>query len=263
MALGHPRRDGTDAMGATPTRGERTRGAVVAAARVRFAASGFDGATIASIASDAGVSEPTVAFHFGNKAGLLVAVVEDHYAGLLAELEQAVDVAAPPTQRLGAFARWWVGHLAEHHDLLQVFGRHGRRTEVDEVVEAFRAGNRRVTREFDRLLADLSHAGALRSGVGRRIVRDTFFGAAEHLLLGWATTGRPADLATAADDLVDLLLHGVGPPSGRSDTGAIADDLAAIEARLAGLDERIAALDASVQGLGQGPPRQRSAPRSG
>lgn len=244
-------------MGATRTKGERTRAAVVRAAARRFADHGFDGATLASIASDAGVSEPTVAFHFGSKAGVLVEVIRDHYAGLLDGLERAIDVGAPPQQRLRAFARWWVGHLSEHHDLLQVFGRHGRRSEVDEVVQAFREGNRRVIREFDRVVADLAHAGTLRGDIGARIVRDAFFGAAEHLLLGWATSGRPADLAAAADDLVELLLHGVGsdPAGDRAQPGVGGSSgpeqaLARIEAHLAALDDRVTALAASLAPAG-------------
>ena len=59
------------------TRGDRTRAAVVAAARDRFAAEGFERATGARIAADAGVSEPSVAFHFGSKAGLLHEVMTD------------------------------------------------------------------------------------------------------------------------------------------------------------------------------------------
>lgn len=223
------------------TRGERTRAAIVAAARERFAALGFDGTTVASVAADAGVAEPTVSFHFGSKAGLLVAVLRDHYDRLLAELERVVDVAAPPRRRLEGFARWWVAHLAEHHDLLQVLGRHGRDGSDEQVAAAFHESNRRVTREFDRLLADLAHAGALREGVVPRVVRDAFFGGAEHLLLGWAATGRPADLAAAADGLVDLLLHGALAPSDAGSDGGtgrdpggdrVRPDLASLDAKL-------------------------------
>lgn len=199
------------------TRGDRTRAAVLVAARRRFAEDGFEGATIGRIATDAGVSEPTVSFHFGSKAGLLVAVIEDWYDDLLISLEEVVDVDEAPEQRLRTFARWWVQHNADNLALLSVFGRQGRRMPVDEVVEAFLGANRRVTRVFERLVADLGHVGLLRPEVQPRIVRDAFFGATEHLLLGRALTGRPANLAKAADELVDLLLHGAGaaaaPPS--------------------------------------------------
>lgn len=194
------------------TRGERTRAAVLGAARERFALEGFDGTTVARIASDAGVSEPTVAFHFGSKAGLLVAVIEAYYDELLDALDEAIDSTLPPEQRLRAFARWWLAHNARNLRLLSVFGRQGRRPETDEVTSAFRAANRRVTRVFDRLVDDLRHVGTLRSEVSTRIVRDAFFGATEHLMLGRALSGRSGDLDDAADELVDLLLHGATVP---------------------------------------------------
>jgi len=196
------------------TRGARTRAAVLAAARHRFADEGFDGTTGARIAADAGVSEPTIAFHFGSKAGLLVAVMRAYYDELLATIDEVLDDAAPPEQRLGAFAAFWLCHNAEELALLSVFGRHGRRSEPDEVVAAFRDCNRRVTRVFDALVEDLKHVGTVRADVPTRIVRDAFFGTTEHLMLGRALTGRPADLDAAADDLVALLLHGAaGPPA--------------------------------------------------
>ncbi|WP_170128047.1 TetR/AcrR family transcriptional regulator [Euzebya rosea] len=194
----------------TGTRGDRTRAAVVAAARDRFAADGFERATGARIAADAGVSEPTIAFHFGSKAGLLVAVMQDYYDDLLQHMDAVIDSADAPLDRLTAFARWWMPHTAAHQPLMAVFGRQGRRTTSDEVVEAFRACNRRVTRVVDRLLDDLVHTGVMRPDVPTRVVRDAFFGTTEHLLLGHAATGRPDDLVAAADDVIDLLLNGAG-----------------------------------------------------
>ena len=227
------------------TRGDRTRAAVVAAARDRFAAEGFERATGARIAADAGVSEPSIAFHFGSKAGLLVAVMQDYYDDLLQRMAAVIDSADAPLDRLRAFARWWMPHTAAHQPLMAVFGRQGRRTTSDEVVEAFRACNRRVTRVMDRLIDDLVHTGVLRPEVSTRVVRDAFFGTTEHLLLGHAATGRPTDLAAAADDVVDLLINGAGiaPDSARSTRPTHtpdAPDLATMDAKL---DRVLARLD--------------------
>ncbi|MFT5222155.1 MAG: TetR/AcrR family fatty acid metabolism transcriptional regulator [Glaciecola sp.] len=224
-----------------PTRGQRTRAAVLSAARARFAAEGFEGSALSRIAADVGVSEPTVAFHFGNKAGLLVAVIEDYYDDLLLALDEAVDPALAPEQRLRSFAHWWLVHNEENLALLSVFGRQGRRIEVDEVVTAFVSANRRVTRVFDRLIEDLGHVGGTRADVSVRIFRDAFFGTAEHLMLGRATTGRPERLDQAADELVDLLLHGAAAVG---DIGATTTseptDLATIDRKLEQILDRLA-----------------------
>lgn len=221
------------------TRGERTRAAVLAAARDHFASEGYDGATGARIAADAGVSEPTIAFHFGNKAGLLIAVMRGYYDDLLERIDDVVHAASDPSARLQEFARFWLTHNAAHHDLVAVFGRRGRRRPVDEIGAAFRAANRRVTRGFERLIDDLKHAGVVRDDVATRSVRDAFFGGAEHVLLGRVASGRSGDLSAAADDLVDLLLRGAAAGDG----GA----RASVAARLDEMEDKLDRVLASLE----------------
>ena len=56
-----------------PRSAERSRAAIVAAARARFGAHGFDRTTIRAVAGDAGVDPALVIRYFGNKAGLFAA----------------------------------------------------------------------------------------------------------------------------------------------------------------------------------------------
>lgn len=221
--------------GATGTRGERTRATVTAVATARFAEHGFEGTTVSRIAADAGVSQATVLFHFGSKSGLLVAVMQAYYDDLLTTIDDLLDATESPEERLRSFARWWLSHNAENLPLLSVLGRQGRRSDPDEVVVAFREANRRVTRFLDRLVEDLKHSGTLRPEVPTRIVRDAFFGTAEHLMVGRATTGRPRDLNEAADDLVSLLLHGAAAPAPTEPDDAVARIEAKLDRVLDGL----------------------------
>jgi AcrR family transcriptional regulator len=65
--------------GSKPTRAQQgvaTRSRIVAAARQRFAADGYERATIRAIAADAGVDPSLVMRYFGNKQGLFVAAAE-------------------------------------------------------------------------------------------------------------------------------------------------------------------------------------------
>lgn len=55
---------------------ERTRNALLDAALEEFAEKGFAGATVRDIAARAGVSKDLIAYHFGGKDGLYVAVQE-------------------------------------------------------------------------------------------------------------------------------------------------------------------------------------------
>lgn len=212
------------------TRGDRTREAILVAAREHVAEHGFERATLGRIAADAGVTQGTVVFHFGSKAGLLAALLGDHYDRLLADLDEVLDPAAPPAERLATFARWWLARNAEDFPLLSVFARHGRRTEPDEIVAAFGEANRRVTRRFEALVEDLKHAGVVAPEVPTRIVRDAFFGTTEHLVIGRVLTGRPEDLDGAAADVVALLLRGGGRDE--STAPGVEERLRAVEEKL-------------------------------
>jgi AcrR family transcriptional regulator len=53
-----------------------TRDAIVSAARAQFAESGFQGASVRSIAAAAGVDAGLIRHYFGDKAGLLVATMQ-------------------------------------------------------------------------------------------------------------------------------------------------------------------------------------------
>lgn len=79
--------------GVTP---EQTRAELVEAAARVFALKGYDGASIADITDDAGLSRGSVYTHFPSKAELFIAVVREHgrqdYLDLIG-LEQTEDLA--------------------------------------------------------------------------------------------------------------------------------------------------------------------------
>ena len=59
-----------------PRRSDATRAAILDAARRRFAADGFQKATIRAIAADAGIDPSMVMRYYGNKDGLFAAAVD-------------------------------------------------------------------------------------------------------------------------------------------------------------------------------------------
>ena len=63
--------------------GSDLRSRVVPAARARFLAQGVDGASLRSIADDAGTSIGMVYYYFKTKDDLFLAVVEDVYGELM------------------------------------------------------------------------------------------------------------------------------------------------------------------------------------
>jgi TetR/AcrR family transcriptional regulator len=67
---------------------------ILEAARERFADSGVDATSLRSIASDAGTSIGMIYYYFPSKDDLFFAVVEEVYAALLSDLEQALSAHA-------------------------------------------------------------------------------------------------------------------------------------------------------------------------
>lgn len=64
------------AVGMAQTKSERTRAAILAAARERFAADGYERATIRAIAADAAIDPAMVMRYYGNKEKLFAAAAE-------------------------------------------------------------------------------------------------------------------------------------------------------------------------------------------
>ncbi len=59
-----------------PRRSDRTRAAILTAARNRFAADGYGGTTIRAVAADAGIDPSMVMRYFGSKDGLFAAALD-------------------------------------------------------------------------------------------------------------------------------------------------------------------------------------------
>jgi AcrR family transcriptional regulator len=77
----------------TPRRSDRTRAAILAAARERFATDGYERATIRAIAADAGIDPSMVMRYYGTKDRLFAAAADFHL--------RLPDLALLPRRRVG------------------------------------------------------------------------------------------------------------------------------------------------------------------
>jgi AcrR family transcriptional regulator len=73
---------------------------IVTAARKRFVEQGVDGASLRTIARDAGTSIGMVYYYFPTKDDLFFAVVEEVYAKLLGDMTRALEPNAPVEERI-------------------------------------------------------------------------------------------------------------------------------------------------------------------
>lgn len=90
---------------------QTSEGALLAAARELFTSKGFANTSVREICEGAGVTPPSLYYHFGSKAGLFEAVIEetiqlDDFCRLLRD---AVERVADPWDKLQVFVRTYLG----------------------------------------------------------------------------------------------------------------------------------------------------------
>lgn len=92
-------------------RSEETRGAILTAARQRFAADGYDRATIRAVAADAGIDPSMVMRYYGSKEGLFAAAADVDL--------RLPDITDLPKDRIGeALVRHFVGRWDDDSTLI-------------------------------------------------------------------------------------------------------------------------------------------------
>src|SRR3954465_5335063 len=95
---------------------------ILEAARGEFAQHGFS-ARLQDIASRAGLSHPTLLYHFGSKERLYAAVIEAAMPGWAARTDQAVSLAPVGFDRVAALVRAGMEFFATHHEFVIIWRR--------------------------------------------------------------------------------------------------------------------------------------------
>lgn len=116
---------------------------IVHAARRRFLEDGVDGASLRNIAKDAGTSIGMIYYYFPTKDDLFLAVVEEIYATVLAQLEEAIAHESTFEARTRAiYAR--IGALGHDEvDVLRLVVREAMvsSARLEQLIERFKRGH--------------------------------------------------------------------------------------------------------------------------
>lgn len=162
---------------------------LLSAARARFLADGVDGASLRAIARDAGSNLGMLYYYFPSKDDLFLAVVEEVYGALLADLAAALGPGRFEDRYGRLYAR--LGALSDH--------------EIEVVKLVFReaiGGSPRLARLLERF--QRGHlplvAGALVGGIQEGVVRPDL-PPALLLILTFAIGGLPQIVRRSAGDL--------------------------------------------------------------
>lgn len=180
------------------------------AARQLFAARGVDGATVAAIARQAGVAEPTVYAAFGSKRQIMAALLARTELEARAGAWAGQIAAEPdPARKVGLFARWSRELFTSSHDVVAAVHRGPATAELSG------EGDRRRRQAIEALVAAVAAAGALRAGMTEGQAADR----------AWILTGPEVYLLASgcgwtAEDYQDWLAAVLGEQILKPATGA-------------------------------------------
>jgi AcrR family transcriptional regulator len=124
----------------------RNRDKVLAAAEKLFGEHSADCVTMDAIAAEAGVGKGTLFRGFGDRAGLVLAMLQEHERRLQEDLIRGpapLGPGAPPVDRLIAFGERLLQHMAQHGELIAA---------ADDKLERYRSGPYMVYRAHVGLL---------------------------------------------------------------------------------------------------------------
>ncbi|MEM7347328.1 MAG: helix-turn-helix domain-containing protein, partial [Chloroflexota bacterium] len=170
---------------------------------------GFERATTRDIAQAAQVAEGTLFHHFPNKMALLRGIMMDYYHRLQAEAERVCAIEQDAGLRLRALV---VNHLRfanAEWQIVRLFSHYGRSGDKD-FANAFYQLNKRYTQLFVIVIEMLKDTLKIRRTTPTPLIRDTLFGSMEHFMIGYFDRDRDYDLDLFVDQLLDLILFGVG-----------------------------------------------------
>ena len=190
---------------------------ILAAAAQLIAERGYVATTTSSIAAQAGVNEVTLFRHFGSKAGILraMAVVAATARGEFPPRDALITGDLKETLR----------HLAaiEIRDAIASGGLVLRLTleagSVPEVREAMGAISSSNLERMATFVRENQAAGFLRSDIAAELLAEVFFSLTSTLVMQRMTLLEPVlpaddEIASMADQLVDVLWSGIGPKRG-------------------------------------------------
>ena len=201
-----PQRGGV-ARGSAKAKGDKYERILRAAIKV-FATRGFFGSQVADVARAADVAAGTVYLYFRSKDDLLIAIFERTMTEAIAEGRAALAGVTPPLERLHRIARVHLERLGRDRHLAVVF-----QVELRQSTKFMERFSTTKLRDYLGLIRDTivegQTAGVIRPNVNPTLAAKVLFGALDEMATNWMLSRRRYALAAAADEVVDLFIHGV------------------------------------------------------
>jgi len=154
---------------------------ILRSAKRLFARNGFENTSTVAIAREAGTSESQLMKHFGSKQGLLLAIFDRGWAGII-ERVQALPRTASPADRLMGTLQAMIIEVDNDSDLKELMALESRRVRKDNRDVLMSRGSQQFAEIVHGLLNEMRDQGRIRADVNLDAVRSAILGMTEGLL---------------------------------------------------------------------------------
>jgi len=160
------------------------RTVILDAALKTFVKRGYSETKVAEIASEAGVAEGTLYNYFQNKEGLLLALFDEKWGGIIGGIRGKISRLDDPSKKLKAIFSQVVIMFKKNRQLAELFM-------VDVKQSSIFLNNYTINRivEFldliEEVLVEGKQKGVYRRDLDTRVAKMIIFGAAQGILLSW------------------------------------------------------------------------------
>jgi TetR/AcrR family fatty acid metabolism transcriptional regulator len=184
---------------------------ILASAIKIFGEKGFQNATIAEIAKDAGVGDATIYEYFKNKEDLMLAIPVETTKELIPQINDHMMGIKGAFNKLRKFIWWWLNYVEKNPGYGAIVLLELKTSKTYVSTEAYQAA-----RNFYQIVLDIikegQEEGMIKKEINAYLARSLCVGAIEHIIIRWLLKDRKYSLTQYADELADLLIDSFKKP---------------------------------------------------
>ena len=158
-----------------------SRDRILLSAKHLFARNGYENTSTVAIAREAGTSESQLMKHFGSKQGLLAAIFDRGWAGVI-ERVQTLQGGRSPSERLLAMLEAMIGEVEGDLELKELVALEARRVRKDNRDVLMSRGYQQFGELLHTTLSEMRNQGQLRGDLNLDAVRSAVMGMTEAML---------------------------------------------------------------------------------
>jgi TetR/AcrR family fatty acid metabolism transcriptional regulator len=183
---------------------EKRRRIITSAIKI-FGEKGFQNATIAEIARDAGIGDATIYEYFENKEDMLLKIPVEMTKELIPQINEHMMGIKGAFNKLRKYIWWYINFLEKNPGYGSIVLLELKTSKAYISTEAYQSA-----RNFYQIILDIikegQEEGLIKKEINIYLARSICVGAIEHIIIRWLLKDRTYSPTQYADELADLLI---------------------------------------------------------